>query len=167
MEQRAYPVGVELMPARIQALDLVDGLFHLSFLLQNTVARIAAKHDLSVIQVRLLRILRDREPGMFELAQRLGLKKSTLTGWVDRAESRGLVVRIVSPDDRRASKLHVTAEGRRLLRVIEEEVNAEIEKLVAVLSRSGRDRLASVVSQVVTAAESEPQLQKGATGARP
>ena len=138
------------MPPRIHALQLVDGLFQLSFLLHNTLARIAAEHDLSVIQLRLVRILRDREPGMFELAQHLELKKSTLTGWVDKAESRGLVVRMASPGDRRASNIHLTAEGRRLSRVIDEEVNAEIEKLVAVLSTSERDRLASVVSQVLT-----------------
>ena len=102
------------MPPRIQARQLVDGLFQLSFLLHNMLARMAAEHDLSVIQVRLLRVLCDREPGMFELAQHLELEKSTLTGCVDRTESRGLVVRTASPDDGRASNIHATAEGRRL-----------------------------------------------------
>ena len=125
------------MPPRIHPFELADGLFQLSCLLHHTLAR-------------LLRVLRDREPGMFELAQHLELKKSTLTGWVDKAESRGLVVRLASPGDRRASNIHLTAEGRRLSRVVEEEVNAEIEKLVAVLSASERDRLASVVSQVLS-----------------
>lgn len=142
------------MPPRVKALDLVDSLFQLSFHLHNTLARIAAEHDLSIIQVRLLGILRDREPGMFELAQHLELEKSSLSGLVNRAETRGLVERIPSPNDRRAASIRVTAQGRELLRVIEKEVNAEIEKLVAVLSRSERDRLASVVSQVVTAAGS-------------
>lgn len=139
------------MPPRVKALDLVDSLFQLSFHLHNTLARIAAEHDLSIIQVRLLGILRDREPGMFELAQHLELEKSSLSGLVNRAETRGLVERIPSPNDRRAASIRVTAQGRELSRVIEKEVNAEIEKLVAVLSRSERDRLASVVSQVVTA----------------
>jgi DNA-binding MarR family transcriptional regulator len=141
------------MPPRIQALQLVDGLFQLSGLLHNTLARIADQHDLSVIHVRLLAVLRDREPGMFELAQTLELKKSTLSGLVNRAEKRGLVERVASPDDGRAATLRVTAEGRKISRVIEEAVNAEIAKLVAVLSASERDRLASYVNQVLAAAE--------------
>ena len=141
------------MPPRIQALQLVDGLFQLSGVLHNTLARIAAEHDLSVIHVRLLAVLRDREPGMFELAQTLELKKSTLSGLVNRAEKRGLVERVASPDDGRAATLRVTAEGRKISRVIEEAVNAEIAKLAAVLSAPERDRLASQVSQVVAAAE--------------
>jgi DNA-binding MarR family transcriptional regulator len=142
------------MPGQIQKLNLVDGLFQVSFLLYNTLARIAAEHDLSIIQVRLLAILRDRAPGMLELARYLELEKSSLSGLVDRAEKRGLLERIPSTDDRRAAHVRVTAKGRKLSRVIEEEVNAEVEKLVAVLSRSDRDRLASAVSQVVTAAGS-------------
>ena len=145
------------MPPRIPALQLADGLLQLSCLIHHTLDRIAAEHGLSVIQVRLLRSLRDREFGMFDLAQHLALRKSTLTGWVNRAESRGLVVRMASPADRRASHIHVTAEGRRLSRAIEEAVNAEIEKLVAGVSASDRDRLASVVSQVVAAAARDPQ----------
>ena len=140
------------MPRRVQALTLVDGLFQLSFLLHNTLARVSSEHDLSIIQVRLLGILRDREPAMFELAQHLELEKSSLSGLVDRAEARGLVERIPSPDDRRAAHVRVTAQGRKLSRVIEQEVNVEVEQLVTVLSRSERDRFASVVSQVVTAA---------------
>jgi DNA-binding MarR family transcriptional regulator len=140
------------MPRKVQALNLVDGLFQLSFLLQNRLARIAAEHDLSIIQVRLLAILRDREPGMFELAQHLELEKSSLSGLVDRAEARGLVERIPSPDDRRSVHIRVTAKGRKFSRNVEEQVNANVATLVAVLSKSHRDQLARALSQVVTAA---------------
>ena len=128
---------------------LADALLQLSFLLDDRLARIAAEHDLSVIHVRLLRVLRDREPGMFELAQQLDLKKSTLSGLVNRAERRGLVERMASPDDGRAAKLRVTAEGRKISRVIDERVNAEMEKLAAVLPGTERDRFARAVSQLV------------------
>src|SRR5689334_8310684 len=97
------------MPAKVQDLNLVDGLFQLSFSLHGTLARIAAEHDLSIIQVRLLGILRDHEPGVLELARHLKLEKSSLSGLVDRAEKRGLVERIPSADDRRASRIRVTA----------------------------------------------------------
>jgi MarR family transcriptional regulator, lower aerobic nicotinate degradation pathway regulator len=140
------------MPRKVQAVNLVDGLFQLSFLLQNRLARIAAEHDLSIIQVRLLAILRDREPGMFEVAQHLELEKSSLSGLVDRAEARGLVERIPSPDDRRSAHIRVTAKGRKFSRIVEDQVNADVATLVAVLSKSDRDQLARALSQVVTAA---------------
>jgi DNA-binding MarR family transcriptional regulator len=140
------------MPTKIQELDLVDGLFQLSFRLHGTLARLAAEHDLSLIQVRLLGILRDREPSMLELARHLELEKSSLSGLADRAEKRGLIERIPSKDDRRVSNIRVTAQGRKLSRVLEEEVNAEVKKLVGVLSRSDRDRLTSLVGQVVAGA---------------
>jgi MarR family transcriptional regulator, lower aerobic nicotinate degradation pathway regulator len=140
------------MPPKLQDLDLVDGLFQLSFRLHGTLAEIAAEHDLSTIQVRLLGILRDREPGMLELARHLKLEKSSLSGLVDRAEKRGLVERIQSAADRRVATIRVTTRGRKLSRIVEEEVNAEIVKLVAILPRSDRDRLSSLVSQVVTGA---------------
>ncbi|HWE27362.1 MAG TPA: helix-turn-helix domain-containing protein, partial [Polyangia bacterium] len=77
-------------------MGLVDGLFQLAFLLHSRLARIAASHELSLIQVRLLGILRDREPGMLELARHLELEKSSLSGLIDRAEARGLVERLAS-----------------------------------------------------------------------
>lgn len=140
------------MPPKDQDLELVDALFQLSFRLQDTLARIAAAHDLSIIQVRLLGILRDREPGMLELARHLKLEKSSLSGLVDRAESRGLVERRSSPDDRRVSYIRVSPQGQRLSRVLEAEVSAEIVKLVGGLSRSDRDRLASLVGRIVSGA---------------
>jgi DNA-binding MarR family transcriptional regulator len=132
-----------------QDLGLVDGLFELSFRLYGTLARIAAEHDLSIIQVRLLGILRDREPGMLELARYLELEKSSLSGLVDRASGRGLVERVPSADDARAATVRVTARGRKLSRVVEEAVNAEVLTLVRVLSKSDQERLARLVAEVV------------------
>jgi DNA-binding MarR family transcriptional regulator len=138
------------MSKKVDEPHLVDGLFQLAFLLYNTLSRIAAEHDLSIVQVRLLGILRDREPGMFELAQYLELEKSSLSGLIDRAGMRGLVTRIPSRDDRRAARIRVTAQGRKLSRVVETEVNAEVEKLIGGLTAPDRTRLASLLSRVVT-----------------
>jgi len=133
--------------------DLIDGLYQLSFALQARLARIAADHELSVVQVRLLGILRDREPGMLELARHLELEKSSLSGLVDRAEKRGLVERIPSTSDRRAATIRVTAQGRRLSRVVADAVAAEVDELVRVLPEADRKRLAALISRVVQASD--------------
>jgi len=138
-----------------QDTDLVDGLFQLSFLMNATLNRIASEHDLSLVQVRLLGILRDREPGMHELARYLELEKSSLSGLVDRAEKRCLLERIPSPDDGRATTIRVTAQGRKLSRVVEEAVTAEVDTLLQPLSNADRKRLAALVGRVVEAATHE------------
>jgi DNA-binding MarR family transcriptional regulator len=133
----------------------MDGLFQLSFLLQSRLARIAAEHDLSLIQVRLLGILRDREPEMLALARHLELEKSSLSGLVDRAEKRGLVERRPSHDDRRVTTVRMTALGRKLTRTIEDTVAREVAALVAVLPEKERTRLASLVGRIVSQSADE------------
>src|ERR1700749_4966555 len=92
-------------------LSPVDGLAQLSFVIQGMLERRAAGHHLSLAQVRLLGVLRDRMPTMNELARRLGLDKSSTTGLVDRAERRGLVARVPSATDRRSGLVRPTDEG--------------------------------------------------------
>jgi len=92
-------------------LGLVDSLVQSSFLVQGIMRRVAARHDLSVVQMRLLGILRDREPGILVLARHLELDKSSVTGLVDRAERRGLVARDRPADNRRVVRVGITAAG--------------------------------------------------------
>ena len=75
---------------KTQDLGIVDSLVQLSFLVQGVLGSVAARYDLSITQTRLLGVLRDREPGMLELSNFLGLEKSSVTGLIDRAERRGL-----------------------------------------------------------------------------
>lgn len=51
-----------------------------------------------------------------QLAERMGLHVSTLTGITDRLAERGLVSRRPAADDRRCSDLSLTAAGERALR---------------------------------------------------
>jgi len=140
------------MPTNETALNLVDSLFQVSFLLQARLSRIAAAHDLSIAQVRLLAILRDREPGMLELARHLGLKKSSLSGLVDRAAARALVERLPSRNDGRAAHIRSTSEGRKLSRSIERRVAEELAPLLQTLSATERDHLLGGLAQVLSAA---------------
>ena len=49
------------------------------------------------------------------LAEKMYLHISTVSGILDRLEERGLVERRRSPDDRRVTRLEVTAKGRAVL----------------------------------------------------
>jgi len=70
--------------------------------------------DLSVTQLRLLGLLRDRRPTMQDLAGHLGLTKSSLTGLIDRAEQRDLVRRVPDEADRRTVRVELTEFGHSL-----------------------------------------------------
>ncbi|MET7684896.1 MarR family transcriptional regulator [Streptomyces sp. NPDC005423] len=130
---------------------LVDALAQLSFLVQNALAGIAGQHELSVVQTRLLGILRDREPTMHQLGRHLGLDKSSITGLVDRAQRRGLVTRTVSPTDRRSFQVSITDAGRRLAEQVAAEFAERIERSVAPLPGPDRERLTRLAVRIVSA----------------
>jgi MarR family transcriptional regulator, lower aerobic nicotinate degradation pathway regulator len=132
-----------------QDLGIVDALAQLSFTVQAALAEHAAARDLSMIQARLLGVLRDREPTMQELARLLGLDKSSVTGLVDRAEKRGLVRRTPSPDDRRAVHVRLSASGRRLVTDVVGAFRADIAALTGGLSADEQQQLSALASRVV------------------
>ncbi len=127
----------------------MDGLVQLSFAVQSVLADAAARHDLTVAQVRLLGILRDQEPGMMELAEHLGLDKSSVSGLIDRAERRGLVRRTASAQDGRVVHVASTPLGRRLADRGGKEIAAALDTLTEGLSPTDRKRLAAIASRIV------------------
>ena len=130
--------------------ELVDAIAQLSFLVQNGLAELAGEHDLSLIQVRLLGVLRDREPTMNALGRHLGLDKSSTTGLVSRAQRRGLVKRTVSTIDRRVVQVSITDAGRDLATVIADRFAERIEDLLVGLADSDRQELSRLATQIVT-----------------
>jgi MarR family transcriptional regulator, lower aerobic nicotinate degradation pathway regulator len=136
-------------------LNAVDGLAQLSFLILNTLARRAAQHGVSIIQTRLLGVLRDREPGMNELAALLDLDKSSVTGLVDRAEQRGLVERVPSPLDRRAVLVRLTTQGRSLVSEVGARFEADVSALLDLVPQREAAALSRVISRLLVVHASE------------
>jgi DNA-binding MarR family transcriptional regulator len=135
--------------AEAEDLGIVDALVQLSFLVQLVLSRIAARHELSLIQVRLLGVLRGREPGMLELAAILNLDKSSVSGLVDRAVRRGLVRRITTPQDRRAIHVGLAPRGLELAQVFAREVDRDLAALLQTLGEANRKRLSRLASDLV------------------
>jgi MarR family transcriptional regulator, lower aerobic nicotinate degradation pathway regulator len=145
------PAGAPAPTARPDELTPVDGLAQLSFLVYGTLERLAAEHDVSIIQMRLLGVLRDRGPTMNQLAKLLGLDKSSITGLVDRAERRGLVARVPSTTDRRAVLVNLTDDGRSLASAVSTRFEAEISKMLNRLAPRDRQALTRLVSRLLVA----------------
>ena len=130
-------------------LPLVDGLAQLSFAVQNALSRRAAERDLSMIQTRLLGVLRDRTPGINELAILLDLDKSSVSGLVDRAERRGLVERVPSSTDRRAVRVGLTATGRSVVAEVESGFDADMAALLTPLAAAERHTLTALIARLL------------------
>jgi DNA-binding MarR family transcriptional regulator len=152
-------------PAARKQLSPVDGLAQLSFLIQGLLERRAAEHDLSIIQTRLLGVLRDRTPTMNELARFLGLDKSSVTGLVDRAERRGLVARVPSATDRRAVLVSLTDEGRSFVSQAAAAFEADVSALLSRLPPRERETLSRIVSRLLVAHASDRGIDLFATAA--
>ncbi|MBM2623249.1 MarR family transcriptional regulator [Actinoplanes sp. LDG1-06] len=129
--------------------NFVDALAQLSFLVQNALAEIAGRHDLSLIQTRLLGVLRDHQPTMQDLGRHLGLDKSSISGLVDRAERRGLVTRTPSASDRRVVLVSITEDGLRLARQGAAEFAERIESFAAGLSEDDRRALTVLAQRLI------------------
>jgi DNA-binding MarR family transcriptional regulator len=137
-------------PAATQ-LSLVDGLAQLSFTVRGLLERRAAEHDLSMVQIRLLGVLRDRHPTMNELAGLLQLDKSSTTGLVTRAERRGLVTRVPSTSDRRSVSVALTDAGRDLIETAAGRFGTDVADLLSGLSTDDRATFVALVSQILVA----------------
>ncbi|MET9068318.1 MarR family winged helix-turn-helix transcriptional regulator [Streptosporangium sandarakinum] len=132
------------------AEDVVDALVRTTFEVAGVLTRIGGEHDLSLTQIRVLGILRDRRARVTELAAYLGLDKSTMSGLIDRAQRRGLLARGRNPDDGRVVEVYVTPAGLELTRRMEEEVRRALAPMTGRLDPERLDRLGELLEVILT-----------------
>lgn len=131
---------------------LTDALVQTAFVTMAALTRAAADSDLSLTQLRVLGILRDRRLRMTELAGFLGLEKSTLSGLVDRAERRGLLARAPAASDRRAVEVFITPAGAELSARAAADITAALGPLTAALAPADRRRLQDLLEAMLAPA---------------
>ena len=129
--------------------DLQDNLARTSFTVIALLSRAAAEHDVSLTQMRMMAILRDRTPTMADLADFLGLERSSVRGLSPRGGGRGLVPRTASRSDGRAVQVSLTPEGRRLAAQVTGEVAGLIAPLTSVLTVGEQRRLTQLLGKML------------------
>jgi len=91
---------------------------------------LAAEFELSPAQCHVLHLIEPGHPvAMGELADTLACDKSNVTGLVDRLESRGLIRRTPSSEDRRLKVLDLTPAGARLRAIVLERMGTPPDSL--------------------------------------
>lgn len=129
--------------------ELRDALVQISFALMAVLTEVAAEHDLSLTQLRVLGILRDRKPIMADLATFTGLERSTVSGLIDRAAQRGLVAKTADPHDGRSVRVTLTEPGRSLVPEITAAIGSRIGPLTGQLSTGEQKRLTALLTKAL------------------
>jgi DNA-binding MarR family transcriptional regulator len=134
----------------VRALD--DALTELAKLYQFRSLEARSYAGLTVSQNYTLRDLYFKGPrSMSELAARLGVPLSTMTGVIDQLESKRLVERMDHPDDRRSLQVRLTGEGKKLYHAAHEAFLGHLAPLVAHRSPAESDRIVVFLGEVTDA----------------
>lgn len=132
-------------------LPTVDAVAQLGFAVQRMLENRAAASDLSVVQTRMLGVLRDREPTMGELGAFLDLDKSSVSGLVERAERRGLVSRFRAEHDGRSVRVRLEDDGRRLIDTAAAEFAGDLEGMLGALTPAERTEWTRLTARLLAA----------------
>ncbi len=109
-------------------------------------------HGVTPVQYAALQTV-GQTPGIDQrtLARTIGFDTSTIAGVIDRLESRGLMQRDASAEDRRVRLLKLTGEGHALLEALVPYVLRAQERMLAPLPKSQRSEFMRMLRVLVTA----------------
>jgi DNA-binding MarR family transcriptional regulator len=111
--------------------------------------KVGADNDLSLTQLRVLAIPRDRRLRMTSLAGYLGLEKSTMTGLVGRAEKRGLLQRARNASDGRAVDVFLSPAGAELAGRLSAHVARTLSPMTSKLAPGEQRLLQKLLEQML------------------
>ena len=121
-----------MSPAQSDAARAWQLLVKFFFSQRARVPSAGSAFELSPAQCHVLHLIEPERPlPMNRLAGKLSCDASNVTGLIDRLESRGLVERQPSPQDRRVKALGLTPAGRQ----VRSKLLAQMEKQSHPLSR--------------------------------
>jgi len=138
--------GPERSELRTHFVGVVGALTQLSFAVCRGLEQLAADHDLSLVQGRLLVGLLHRHPTMSEVARLLYVERSSTTGLVMRAEAHGLVER---ERDGGLTRVRLTPAGRAIAAELEREVAAQLEARCRDLDPDERRVLEELIARLI------------------
>lgn len=110
-----------------------------------------AAHDVTLQQFNVLRILRGARPDglcTLTIAERMIEQTPGITRLIDRLETKGLVRRVRSAEDRRQVWCRITPAGERLLARLDDPVEEFDRASVRGLSPADQDRLTALLGQL-------------------
>ena len=167
MAASAQPTATEAEQTKCFAGNLAWLLYRAHWALASELAAALAPLGVSARGYHVLRAAMSGEHTQTELAEIVGLDKTTMVVAVDELEKAGLAERRLAPDDRRARIIAVTPAGRRKVaqaEKVKERVQADVVgELSADEARTMIDALGKLVEgRLAEQVESAPPLRRRA-----
>ncbi|HKS00246.1 MAG TPA: MarR family transcriptional regulator [Arthrobacter sp.] len=123
------------------AQDFREALRHGVYL----VRRLDADGELSAAQLSTLKMLHDGGVRVGEIARNLGVRVPSATEQIIKLEKAGLARREPDPDDSRAVRVVLTAEGRNAVDLANRRRNAVMAGILETLTEAERRALADAL----------------------
>jgi DNA-binding MarR family transcriptional regulator len=148
-------------------LGMAESLFGMFQLFRVVAQRAAQAVELgSPERARLLWGLRSGACRAGQLAQQSKISPSTITEIVEDLETEGLVRRENDPDDRRAVRVALTAEGRKHLQRFEHAAAVVLAESLSVLTSTQRQRIRTAFNDLKEVIAVNEAGQKETSSAR-
>ncbi|MFD2518896.1 MarR family winged helix-turn-helix transcriptional regulator [Salinimicrobium flavum] len=111
---------------------------------QEQLSEALKPHNLSIAQFNVLRILRGQKgkpASLSYVSDRMIHKMSNTTRLVDKLLEKGLVERIVCPENRRKVEITITQDGLDLLKIVDKVIDEAQNNLLSNLNQEEIDQL--------------------------
>jgi len=135
--------------------DTVQILLDLSRLLRNLTRLVGGADDgpamTATTRVALVELGDSGPIRLNDLATRMGVSAPTASRSVDALHELGLVERVVDPNDRRAVRIELSAQGKAKLEERKARASVAFAPAVAVLSESDRRQLSDLLRRMTEA----------------
>ena len=106
--------------------------------------------DITPVQYAAMVVLAEKpQIDQATLASAIALDRATITGVLGRLEGKGLIVRSVSPADRRARELRLTPEGAETLARIKPHVENAQKNIMKKLSGAEAVKLMQLLNKAI------------------
>lgn len=114
------------------------------------VFRLFSQVDIRPAQFSVLTVI-ERNPGLTQsqVSAALGIKRTNFVALLDSLEHRGLATRRPAKNDRRSHALHLTENGRAVMRKLRQLVDIEERRLIARIGESGRVQLIDLLHRLI------------------
>lgn len=83
-----------------------------------------------------------------EIAEKMGIEPMTMSGYIDKLETLGLVERTPDPSDRRARNITLTERAAATLAAIRRQSNAMLDDMLHEVSAADREVLRTTLKKI-------------------
>ena len=108
-------------------------------------------YDLTSVQFAAMQVLKEN-PGLeqAQMAELIAYDRATIGGVIDRLEKQGYVLRVVSPQDRRAREVSLTESGEAVLADVYPVIEALQQDILHNLDSAEQQQFLTLAKKVIS-----------------